>query len=202
MPVVHGYATVEQVRAELGDDGETLPLPLLEKAINAASRAVDDWTGRRFWVDESVSARRYRADGPYVAEVDDISTTTGLIVETDPSADGSWSTTWTLDDDFELEPEHAEAGGGASAWWRLVAVGGLRFPSARRRTLRVTAAWGWSEVPPQIEEATILRSVALFKRKESPYGVADFGEFGPVRITRKDPDVMDLLRPFQKPMVA
>jgi hypothetical protein len=32
--------------------------------------------------------------------------------------------------------------------------------------------------------------------------VADFGEFGPVRITRRDPDVIDLLMPFQKAMAG
>lgn len=194
MSVVHGYATVEQVRTELGDDAQQLTEALLEKAINAASRAVDDWTGRRFWVDDTAVTRRYpRAevvDGSVM--VDDISTTTGLAV----TVDGQ---TWTLDTDFELGPANADADGGAYAWWELAALSAV-FPACPRVT--VTAKFGWSQVPVQVEEATILRSVAIFKRKESPYGVADFGEFGPVRITRKDPDVMDLLRPFQKAMAA
>lgn len=201
MAVVNGYATVEQVRAELGDDGERLPLALLEKAVSAASRAVDDWTGRRFWQDADPVARRYRTDGRRRVAVDDISSTTGLVVETGPG-DGTWDTTWTLDEHFELEPENADADGGAYAWWELVATGAHRFPCTRRRSLRVTARWGWSEVPVQVEEATILRAVAIFKRKDAAYGVADFGEFGPVRITRQDPDVIALLSPFQRAMVA
>jgi hypothetical protein len=192
--VVHGYATVEQVRAELGDDGGQLPVALLEKAVNAASRAVDEWTGRRFWADEDPVTRRYpRAevvDGSVT--VDDISTTTDLAVTVDGQA-------WTLDSDFELGPANADADGGAFAWWELAGLG-RAFPAAPRVT--VTARFGWSAVPVQVEEATILRAVAIFKRKDAAYGVADFGEFGPVRITRKDPDVMDLLAPFQRAMAG
>jgi hypothetical protein len=199
--VVNGYCTVEQVRAELGDDGERLPLALLEKAVNTASRAVDDWTGRRFWQDPAPVVRRYRTDGSPRVQVGDISTTTGLVVETGPG-DGTWDTTWTLDTDFELGPENADADGGAYAWHELVAVGSYRFPRTRLTSLRVTARWGWSEVPAQVEEAAILRAVALFKRKDAAYGVADFGEFGPVRITRQDHDVVSLLAPFQRVMVA
>ena len=200
MSVVNGYATVDQLRAELGDDGGALSTALLEKAINATSRAVDRWTGRRFWADTDPVARTYRAEDACRLVVDDISTTTGLLVAT--GTDGTFGTSWTLGGDFELEPENADADGGAYAWWELVAVGSLSFPCARRRSVQVTARFGWSAVPDQVVEATILRAVAIFKRKESPYGVADFGEFGPVRITRKDPDVMDLLSPFQRPMVA
>jgi len=200
MAVTNGYCTVQQIRDELSDGGESLPLALLEKAVNAASRAVDEWTGRRFWQDAEPVVRRYRPDCGDRLGVDDISTTTGLLVAT--GTDGSFGTAWTLDTDFELEPGNADADGGAHAWWELVAVGGLSFPCERRRTVQVTARWGWSAVPSQVEEATLLRAVALFKRKEAVYGVADFGEFGPVRITRKDPDVIDLLTPFQKPMAG
>jgi hypothetical protein len=205
MAVVNGYCTVDQVRAELSDDGGQLPDALLEKAVNAASRAIDQWTGRRFWQDAEPVARRYRPTSRYVAEVDDISTTTGLVVETDSALDASWSTAWTVEDDFELGPANADAGGGAYAWWELAAVGSNRFlvsSVSARHTLRVTARWGWSEVPVQVTEATILRAIALFKRKETPFGVADFGEFGPVRIGRQDADVIDLLRPFQRVMAA
>lgn len=200
MPVVNGYCTVDQVRAELSDDGQRLPLDLLEKAVSSASRAVDRWTGRRFWQDAAPVTRTFRPTDPYRVDVADISTTTGLLVAT--GTDGTFGSAWTLDADFELEPENADADGGAFAWWELVAVGGLSFPCARRRTVQVTARWGWSAVPDQVMAATILRAVSIFKRKEAPYGVADFGEFGPVRITRKDPDVIDLLMPFQKVMAG
>lgn len=202
MAVVNGYCSTDQVREELGDDGQRLSANLLDKAVNAASRAVEEWTGRRFWQDPAPVARTFRPESRHRVDVPDISTTTGLLVATDPAGDGAFGTSWSLGADFELGPENADADGGAYAWWELTAVGSLRFPPGRRRSLRVTAQWGWSAVPDQVMEATILRAVAIFKRKDAVYGVADFGEFGPVRITRRDPDVMDLLMPFQKPMAG
>lgn len=200
MAVEHGYCTVEQLRAELADDGERLPEPLLEKAIGATSRAIEQWTGRRFWQDPAPVARLYRPERPDMVHVGDISTTTGLVVAT--GTGGSYGTTWTAAD-YSLEPLNADADGGAYAWWDLVVAGSLRFScSERLPSLQVTARWGWSEIPAQVNEAAILRAVQIFKRKETPYGVADYGEFGPVRIGRQDADVTSLLLPFQRVMVA
>jgi hypothetical protein len=44
----------------------------------------------------------------------------------------------------------------------------------------------------------ILKAASLFKRKDAPFGVAGINDFGPVRITRTDPDVIDLLRSFRR----
>lgn len=203
MSVENGYCTVQQVRDELSDSGSQLSTALLEKAVSATSRGIDRWTGRRFWRDAEPSTRTYRPRSCELARVDDVSTTAGLVVETSTVAGWSSGTAWTLGTDFELRPENADADGGAYAWWQIAAVGARAFPVGYRyTTLRVTARWGWSDVPDEVNAAAVLRAVAIFKRKEAPYGVADFGEFGPVRITRTDPDVMDLLRPFQRVMVA
>ena len=192
MAVVNGYCTVQQVRDELGDTGASLDATLIEKAIGAASRAIDSWCGRRFWADETPVARYYRPVDPLTVIVDDISTATGLEVATDDGT-GSYGTVWASGDVL-LDPPGGDVDG-AFAWTRLAAVGTLTFPTvwAARPPLRVTAAWGWSQVPDRVVEATVLRAVALFKRKEAVYGVADFGEFGPVRITRRDSDVADML---------
>jgi hypothetical protein len=163
---------------------------------------VDKWCGRRFWQDPTVQQRSYHPDACDKVRVGDISTTTGLIVATDPSLNGSWSTTWILDTDFELGPDNAAADGGAYAWWDLAAISSKRFMIARRRSLRVTAKFGRSAIPDEVEQAAVLRAVAIFKRKESPQGIAGFGDFGAIRIGRQDPDVVALLSPFQRAMVG
>jgi len=192
------YCTVEQVRAELGDAASGLDATLLAKAVTAASRAVEDWCGRSagFALDAAASARVYRPTGREVAVIDDIGSADDLTVET-------WAGAWTvLDADaYQLEPLNADTAS-AFAWNQLVALSACWPVDGRRATLRVTARWGWSQVPEQVEEATILRAVALFKRKETPYGVADFGEFGPVRIGQQDFDVISLLAPFRVPGIA
>lgn len=200
MTVVNGYCTVADVRSQMSDADAKLDQTMIERAISASSRAVDRYCGRRFWQDTDPVARLYAADDPCEAEVDDISTKTGLLVETDQSGLNIWS---ALDPaDYHLEPLNADAEAEAFAWWQIIIDRGTGFPPSRRPLLRVTARWGWSAIPDQVAEATIIKATSLFRRKDAPFGVAGFGDFGVVRLGRYDPDVMDLLRPYRKPVIA
>lgn len=202
MAVTNGYATVAELREHFGDTNTTLPLALLERALNATSRAIDRHCGRRFWQDPAVQAKVYRPPDSDVAWVDDISTTTGLIVKTDTTGDGTFATTWATTD-YQLEPLNADTESTGYAWWRIAAVGDRLFPvHSLRTTLQVTAKFGWSAVPDDVTEACLLRAAAIFKRKEAVFGVAGFNGFGEVRITRRDPDVMELLHPHIKMRVG
>jgi len=203
-----GYCTVGEVRAQLGDDDAKLDQTLLERAVAVVSRAVDEFcsdgattAGRRFWQDLTVKTRTYRCEQLDRAWIDDISTLTGLLVKTDEDGDGVFETTWTLDSDFQIEPLNADADGGAYAWWELSATGERGFPGwPQRAGLQLTARWGWSQIPEQVNQAAILKAVRLFLRKDSPDGwTSGMADFGPVRISRyEDPDVAMLLDPFVK----
>lgn len=196
MTVVNGYCTAAEVRGQFHDSGARLDDPLIERAINAASRAIDSHCGRRFWQDATPVARLYRPRDGYSVTVHDIADST-ITVETDDNLDGTWLTTWAADE-FDLEPRNADVDANtAHSWTRLVAVDDRCFPRhGRRATLRITATWGWSEVPVDVAQACILKASSLFKRKDAPFGVAGFNDFGPVRITRNDPDVVGLLQGF------
>lgn len=206
MALVNAYATVAEVRTHLADSTSLLATELLERAINAASRAIDAHCGRRFWRDALVTARTYRVECSEYVYVDDISTRTGLIVKT--GTDGVTFDTTVASTDYILEPGNADvlaAGDTVDpfAFWKIAAVGGTTFTVDRRYpTLQVTAKFGWSSVPYEVQEATILKAASLFKRKDAPFGVAGFGEFGVVRIGRNDPDVMELLGRFTQPGFA
>lgn len=203
MPVVNGYCTVEEVRSQLGDTGSKLDTALLERAVSAASRAVDRFCGRRFYQDPAPVARQFNPIDVYCALVDDISSKTGLVVQTDNMGTGTYTTTLGPND-YRLEPLNAEQYGPAYSWTRIVSqrpwlqsyTGPLRPPY-----LQVTARWGWSAVPDEVAEATILKATSLFSRKDAPFGIAGFGEFG-VRISRRDPDVVELLSPYQLAGIA
>lgn len=199
MALSNAYCTEQQFREQFDDDSTHLPTALVERAINATSRAIDKHCGRRFWFDDTVQVRTYRPEDGDLAWVDDIGTTTGLIVKTDTSGDGTYATTWASTD-YELAPQNADADGGAYAWWRIATVGTRLFPtSGQYRPLQVTARFGWSAVPDEVEQACIIRAAAVFKRRESINGLAGFGDFGPVRIsTRRDPDVAALLDNYIK----
>ena len=206
MAVTNGYCTLQEVRDHLGDGSSALTTALLERAINASSRAIDQYCGRRFWLDAAVAVRTYRPDCLSSTYVDDIGTATGLVVKT--GTDGTtFPTTWASTD-YILEPRNAGiVGAGSSAdtyaFWEIVAIAGRTFPvHAYRPTLQVTARFGWSAIPPEVTEACILKAVALFKRKDTPYGVAGFDGFGAVRIGRNDPDVTGLLAAYRNPVVG
>jgi hypothetical protein len=74
------------------------------------------------------------------------------------------------------------------------------LPSSGR--LQVTALWGWPAVPDEIEQATALYAARLYRRKDSPQGVIGGGDFGPVRVSRIDPDVEALIAPFVIPIIV
>lgn len=202
MALVNAYCNTAQLRTHLADSGSALSLELLERAINASARAIDKHCGRRFWTDAAVVARQYRPGDGYSVFVDDIATRTGVVVRTDTTGDGTYATTWDAAD-FDLEPRNADVAaagstGDAFSFWQITAIDDKTFPlSGRRATLQVTAKFGWSAIPVDIEEANILKAASLFKRKDSPHGIAGMDAWGPVRISRRgDPDVVELLSPF------
>lgn len=197
MAVTNAYCSLAQLRTHLGDAGSTQSTELLERAINATSRAIDRHCGRRFWLDPTVATRTYRPEYGDLAWVDDIATTTGLIIKTDSAGDGTYATTWATTD-YELAPENADANGQAYAWWRIAAVDRYLFPVAGRyRPLQITAKFGWSAIPDEVEAACLIRAASIFKRKESIDGVTGFADLGVIRISlRRDPDVAALLDPY------
>lgn len=207
--LVNAYCTETQVRAELQDVNATVSSDLICKAINAASREIDNTCSgdiprsRRFWQDSAVQTRTYLCEDSAFVYIDDISTTTGLIVKTDENDDGVYETTWTINTDFALWPLNAANDATEPyAFWKIVALGGnssKAFPTYERRAgLQVTAKFGWPTVPKQIEEACILRSISIMMRKDSPTGMLVQAEWGSMRVPMFDPDFNAMIRPFIK----
>lgn len=204
MAVVNGYCTTQDVRDQFGDPDTKLTTALLEKAINAASRAIDQHCRRRFWLDTAVSTRTFTVACSDHAYIDDIGSRTGLVVAI--GTDGiSYPTTLTAGTDFILEPRNADkyatATFDAYAFWKIRTVGTRwLYVGGDLPTLQVTARFGWSAVPDDVKQACILKAGSLFKRKDAPFGVAGFGEFGVVRVSKTDPDVVDLLSAYVVPV--
>jgi Phage gp6-like head-tail connector protein len=198
------YATRSQLKVYLGiDTDNTNEDTVLDSVLTAASRGIDNYCGRYFYADAVVSARIYsprkramrRAEGEDLL-IDDVSTTTGLIVATGV-ANGS---TWTAITNYETYPENAIARGRPiTAILRLLSSWGLGGPTAR---VQVTAKWGWPAIPDVVYQATLIQAARLFHRKDSPEGVLGSPEWGPVRLSRIDPDVQALVRPLVLPSFA
>lgn len=205
--LVHAYCTTDDLREQLGDlTQQNLSERMLNRGINAASRAVDNWTDRRFWADETPQTLLFQPEycnGELWLDTD-ISSTTGLAVATDLDGSGNYSTAWATTD-YRLWPYRANTPGSPyGGWSKLESNGRLRWdirsPVGNRGLLpvQITARFGWSFTPPGVEQATILKATQLFKRKDAPYGVAQFGDIAAVQITRKDADVVELLWPYMR----
>ena len=172
----------------------------LNLAIDSTEELIDDLCGRSFTQDGSTSAKTFRAQ-PYYAVTDDISTLTGLLVKTDTSGDGTFDTTWASTD-YQLEPLNNVAA--SRPVWNLRVVGSYTFPvyGDGLVSLEVTARWGWPAVPSAIKQVALMLASRYYSRKASPLGVIGVGDFGPVRISRYDQDVTQMLSDYRLPAVA
>lgn len=194
------YADLAALREPLRlDPADTSQDSMLTRALSAASRGIDRTTGRRFWLDTGPVARVYNPRGRTVCDddgetllTDDIGSLTGLVVETGSAG------TWTATADFEPVPDNALLDGRpVTGLLRDSGTWGLSY-GARSR-VRVTARFGWPQIPDDIEQATLIQASRLYKRKDSPEGVMGSAEWGVVRLSRRDPDVWALIEPFVLP---
>lgn len=193
------YVTLTNVKDALGITGSGDDT-FLNLAIDSVEELIDDLCGRSFTQDGSATAKTFRAQ-PYYAVVDDISTLTGLVIKTDTSADGTFDTTWATSD-YQVEPLNNLAA--SRPVWNLRAIGDNTFPvyGDGQVSLEVTARWGWPAVPSAIQQVALMLSTRYYSRKASPLGVIGMGDFGPVRISRYDSDVTQMLSDYRLPAVA
>lgn len=193
------YVAAGELQAAL-PTSSSADVPLVEMAVKGASRGIDRWCGQRFWVDTAVVARYYTPQTCDSVKVDPISTTSGLIVQTDTGGDGTYATTLTINTDFLLQPVNAAAD---SQPYTSIWLPTTTFPTSfGRATVKVTAKFGWATVPDDIHAAALLLARDLFKEmKDSPFGVAGTAEFGVMRI-RQNATAQRLLAPYRRAMVA
>jgi len=201
----HGYCDSATIKAYLGISVSTYDTQL-DEAVNAASRSIDNYCQRRFWLDGTTAARTFVPQTlNQIKFDDDIGDSASVIVKTDASGDGTFETTWVASD-YQLLPVNAAfAFPEAEPWTGMRAVGTKTFPwlvntwLTRLDRVQVTAKWGWPAVPDAVAQACLIKASRLFHRKDSPQGIAGFGDFGPVRLSRsEDADVVSLLGPYRK----
>ena len=158
----------------------------LDAAVNAASRMIDGHCGRRFWQDATVKTRQYRADDSYCCYVDDISTTTGLIVSVDSADNGfvSGSTTLTETTDFLLEPLNAADESPVWPYTRIVLTTSSTayFPVGYRPGVQVVAKFGWPAIPDDVAQACLIQAAQLYKSSDAVFGAVQLGDGFATRI--------------------
>jgi hypothetical protein len=194
MAIVNGYCSLAEIKAS-ARISDSVDDSLLELAVESASRMVDSYTQRYFY-NAGTATRLFAPQDSYVAEIDDLITLTTL-----QTSDGDdFGTTWAAKD-YQLEPLNGNVDGltGHPAT-RIRAVDDFIFNVLDgEATVRVVGVWGWSAVPIAVKQATIIQAARIFKRNDSPLGIAGFGEMGAVRVgVQLDPDVKHLIDVYRK----
>ena len=199
MTITNGYASLNQLKDFVESDvAASAHDDDLERAVEAASRAIDTYCGRFFYKITPASARIFRARDPYELDVPDFHTTTDLVVETDTTDDGTYDMTWVAAD-YQVEPFDPQDGW---PWNLLVAVDTELFPTGGRRArVRVTAQWGWNAVPREVESTCLIAASELWQRKNAPFGVM-FSGGDPARIAASELPVLARLDGYARLGIA
>lgn len=172
--MTNGYISLEALKAVLRDD-RSLDDAAYERAIEAASRRIDTFTGqpgrpRQFWRTSAPEARLFRATTRFLVRVGDFADTTGMTVEVadpagvfSPLAGAAW------------QPEPYERADGHPFTAITVTSSAITFPvSGRLPRVRVTARWGWEAVPKPVEQACQIFAIVYVKSRDLTAGVAGF----------------------------
>ena len=199
MPLGDSYALLSELQARIAT-GQTLPSSLdttLTGCLATASRAVEKACGRQFNDAGSATAREFEPCNYQWVEVDDYSTTSGLVVKFDSAGDGTYATTVAATN-YKSYPLNGVVDG-ESGWpfWRLKAVNYCWPTWWQYPPIQVTARWGWTAVPAGIKEGTLILAEEIYKLRDTPFGTGGYGQFGIIH-ARKNPNVWLKIGPYAK----
>ena len=189
------YVELEQAKATMDLSGYSHADGDIIRALGAASRSIDDLCNRRFYLDtDATSVRYYTATSRDCLEIDDLVALTTLA--TDISGDGVYETTWSASD-YRLEPVNAPSDDWPYDRIDRKPFGAYQFPTGIANGVKVTGQFGWEAIPAGVQTATLILAGRYIKRpREAPFGV--IGVESLVRLSRTDPDLYNLLRPYAK----
>lgn len=197
MAITNGYCTLLEFKSRFypPDSSDMADDKVIESAITAVSREIDGYCHRRFWKNTAYETRYFTAAWGNLLLCDDVVSVTGVCV--DDAGDRTYSTTLATTD-YDLEPYNATLDGLPYTRLRTAPNSSHAFSTAQKGN-RLAGIFGWPATPSAVNEACLIQSIRLFKRKDAPFGVMGSGEMGQmVAITSIDPDVRMLLEPYVK----
>jgi len=197
MTIANGYTDLATFKARFYPAGitDTTDDTVIENVIEAVSRQIDNYTGRRFYVTASDETRYFSAEHSEYLDAGDVVSITTLA--TDEDNDRVYEHTWATTD-YDLLPFNASLDSKPYTRLELTPLGNYSFPSGPK-AVKIVGKWGYPAVPDAINEACCIQSLRIFKRKDAPFGVTGSAEMGQLMvIPRLDPDVKMLLDPYRK----
>lgn len=203
MTITNGYATLAQVRAALEFTAETDTSwdATLESYVEAVSRVIDGYCGRRFHSTAADETRYFQTRNPWHVETGDLLSVTTL--QTDDNGDRTFDYTWTEGTHYELVPVNATLDGRPYSGISVVPSSVYFFPTSRSnpKAIKVVGKFGYCATgshPEAVSAACVLGVAQTFNRKTAIYGVS--GSAGLVHqlhyMLTRDVLFADMLAPY------
>lgn len=196
MAIENGYCTLSEIKAWCGV-ADTQDDTKFEACVEAVCRTIDEVCGRFFFI--TTETRRYRAeqDGK-VCFVEDVIAITEL--RTDDNGDGVYEIVWDPSW-YRLEPFNSGPTKKPYLWIETMPYSPRRFPNWW--DVQIVAQFGvpadspWQKI---VKQAALIQTHRMFKRKDSPFGIAGANDFGQLTMLkpRLDPDVEFMLLPISR----
>jgi hypothetical protein len=202
---VSDYASLEQLKDYMGQipaDITTLD-QIGTQALASASRTVERICGRHFY--QTTETQFFSPSGsPWLLDLDDME----IATKTDLAVGVQWANSLTpysearlVDVDFELTPVNQSVNGiDGWPWTGMRSFSKLwppRYADFYKDTVSVTGTFGWAAVPGPVVTATLMIALDTVRMKDAPFGMAGFGDYGPVR-AKDNPQALMMLQPYRK----
>lgn len=166
------YATRADILAR-NPSLESVDAIALDGALEAASRGIDGYCARRFWLDPTATIRVFKASDLYELDLGahEIGAATPITVKTDDGT-GTFATTLAASA-YLLEPVNAPFEPTGAAPYTMIRRLSGSWPKAysgsgRQDRVQVTARYGWPTIPAPVREACLALTV---NGLENPTGV-------------------------------
>lgn len=195
MAPTNGYCTAAELKAWLSITNSADDT-LIDNAITSASRQIDGHTHRRFYA--ATETRYFTPDVSTSLLVDDLLSVTTL--KQDDDGDGTYEITWSTTD-YVLWPRNAAYHNPPGPYWeiRTSPLSAYAFTVRMQDNIQIVGSWGYAaSAPADVKNACLIQAGRLFRRKESPFGVAGTTALGAAIMVKGelDPDAAALLAPF------
>ena len=194
MTITNGYTTLNALKAKLGITDSTDDT-MLENIIEGVSRWIDAYCGRVFYASTTGEVRTYTPISYNLVMTDDISTISTVKLDLGTRLYGTTLST----SDYDAIPHNASAKSMPIMGLQLTPNSSQSFYPTVALSVQITGTFGFTSSHPWLEnirEACEIQAERIYKRKDSPLGIAGMTGAGELKLVQDlDPDVRAMLAP-------